>query len=71
MRKHKLRELDEASDNKLLLLDEYEEILLKAITELEDELMEIEMLLQDAIHQAFSDFKEKVSAINSEMIKQA
>jgi len=59
-----LRELDESSENKIMLLDEYEQILIRAIVELEDDLMEIEMLLQDAIQTAFGEFKDKVGVIN-------
>ena len=59
-----MRELDESSENKIMLLDEYEQILIRAIVELEDDLMEIEMLLQDAIQTAFGEFKDKVGVIN-------
>lgn len=44
MKKHKLRHL-ENSQEKHMLLDDYEQELLQAVNQLEDELMEIEMLL--------------------------
>jgi hypothetical protein len=59
MKKHKLRHL-ENSQEKHMLLDDYEQELLQGVNELEDELMEIEMLLQDAMHNAMGQFMTKI-----------
>lgn len=48
LKKHKLRYLDQ-QDDKAALLDEIECELVEAVEKLEDDLMEIEMLLQDAL----------------------
>lgn len=65
-KKHKLRDLDEQED-KALIIEEYETELMNSVEELEDDLMEIEMLLQEALHTSVGAFKEKVTAINGEM----
>ena len=51
----------------MFALDEYQEELLVANTKLEDELLEIEMLLQEALYSAFGNYKEKVTAVNAVM----
>jgi hypothetical protein len=48
LKKHKIHDLDQLPD-KALQIDEYETALMDAVAVLEDELMEIEMLLQDAL----------------------
>ena len=65
-KKHKLREI-EAEDDKQLILEEYEQQLIDAVEKLEDDLMEIEMLLQDALQSAVAQFKEMVSTIIGDM----
>ena len=47
-----------------MILDEYETELINAVTGIENDLMEIEMLLQDALSTSFSLFKDKTHAIN-------
>jgi hypothetical protein len=49
LKKHKLRDLEE-QDDKALIIEDYETELHNAIEGLEDNLMEIEMLLQSALH---------------------
>jgi len=50
-----------------MLIDEFEGELLKAVDSLYDMLMNIEMLLQDALFGANDNFKDKVRAINAVM----
>ena len=45
-------------------MEDYENELYPAVSNLEGDLMEIEMMLQDALISATEIFKEKVSAIN-------
>jgi len=42
-------------------------LLLDSCSELEDNLMEIEMLLQDALGESTGKFRDKVMALNSDM----
>jgi len=63
LKKHKINELDTLPD-KGLQIDDYESALLEAVSVLEDDLMEIEMLLQDALGEATSNFKEKIKEFN-------
>jgi hypothetical protein len=67
-KKHLLRELDSQEDM-AYQLDEYEKRLGEAIVVLEVELMDIEMLLQDALEVATTKFKEKVKEINNKIIE--
>lgn len=48
-----------------MILDDFETDLINAVNKVENDLMEIEMLLQDALYTAFSLFKDKTHAINS------
>ena len=48
-------------------IDDYEQELMDAVAGLEDNLMEIEMLLQDALGEATGKFRDKVIALNSAM----
>lgn len=64
-KKHAYRVLDDAQD-KLLALDEVQADLIKAVNETEDKLMEIEMILQDALHTAFTAFKDMTQAITNQ-----
>ena len=48
----------------MMMCDEIEAKLIKAVNKLEDDLMDIEMLLQDALQTAFGNFKEKTQEIN-------
>ena len=65
-RKHQYRDLDLQPD-KSLQLDDFETELLKAVAVLEDDLMEIEMLLQEALSRSYSDFQDKTKALSSTM----
>ena len=67
MKKHKIKELEELPD-KALQIDEFETDLQDAIRVLEDELMEIEMLLQDALGDSTGKFKDNVKALNESII---
>lgn len=70
LKKHKLREFEENPDeNNDMAIEEEEGKLLDEVEKLEDELMQIEMLLQDALQAATSTFKDKVQVINQEMKK--
>jgi hypothetical protein len=62
-KKHKLKELD-AEEEKSHILDDYYDLLISEITNLEEKLMEIEMLLQDALQVANGQFKDKLKEIN-------
>ena len=46
------------------MLDDTEKSLIKSVDKLENDLMDIEMLLQDALQTAQSNFKEKTHDIN-------
>jgi len=48
LKKHKLNKLDLQPD-KALQIEDYETLLMDAVMECEDNLMEVEMLLQDAL----------------------
>jgi len=51
----------ESLEDKAGEIDDYEKKMLKAVEDLEEELMNIEMVLQDALQIATDKFKEKVS----------
>lgn len=57
----------EEADDKILQIDEAEPELIDAVNKLEDNLMEIEMLLQDALHTAVVDFKDKANDVTKIM----
>jgi len=63
-KKHAYRELEEAED-KMLRIDDVENELIEAVNVCEDDLMEVEMLLQDALFTAYGDYKDKITVINS------
>ena len=70
LKKHKLRDIeDNPEDNNDMVVEETEADLLLQVDVLEDNLMEIEMLLQDALHVSFVQFKDKVAVINADMKK--
>jgi allophanate hydrolase subunit 1 len=48
-------------------IEDYENTLMDKINALEDELMEIEMLLQEALNQATGQFTDEVKRLNSEL----
>ena len=62
LKKHKLRDLENQED-KQLDVDDIERELLDAVDTLEDELMNIEMLLQDALVQGFTQFHDMSTGI--------
>ena len=53
----------EALEDKAGEIDDYEKKMLRAVEDLEEELMNIEMVLQDALQIATDKFKDKVSFI--------
>ena len=53
----------ESLEDKAGEIDDYEKKMLKAVEDLEEELMNIEMVLQDALQIATDKFKEKVTQI--------
>jgi len=53
----------ESLEDKAGEIDDYEKKMLKAFEDLEEELMNIEMVLQDALQIATDKFKEKVTHI--------
>ena len=53
----------ESLEDKAGEIDDYEKKMLKAVEDLEEELMNIEMVLQDALQIATDKFKEKVTSI--------
>lgn len=64
-KKHKMRQLEGAEEEGEYDIVEEEENLLKNVDLLEDNLMEIEMLLQDALQKATGEtYFDKVKAIN-------
>ena len=65
-KKHKLRELEE-QEEKGMIIDDIEKELNDAVEKLEDDLMEIEMLLQDALQTAVTQFKEMINTIIADM----
>lgn len=66
-KKHMIKELEENTTERHMLIDEYEQDLMKAVDELEDNLMEIEMLLQDALKDATDKFFDTISKQNVEI----
>ena len=66
LKKHKLRDLDEQPD-KSLLLEEFEKELFDAVDILENEIMELEMHLQQALQNAMESFSSKASNVNNVM----
>lgn len=54
-KKHSLNELEELED-KSMQIDDYENSLMDKIADLEDDLMNIEMLLQEALNEATGNF---------------
>ena len=57
-KKNKFRSLEAEQDDKALLLEDYEKDLKDALLKLEDDLMEVEMMLQDALITSSEKFKE-------------
>ena len=53
----------ESLEDKAGEIDDYEKKMLKAVEDLEEELMNIEMVLQDALQIATDKFKDKVTYI--------
>jgi hypothetical protein len=66
LKKHKINELQSLED-KSMQIDDYETLLMDSVSELEDNLMEIEMLLQDALGDSTGKFRDRVTALNSVM----
>ena len=48
-------------------VDDYESTLMDKISELEDALMDIEMLLQEALNEATGKFQDEIKRLNSEL----
>ena len=67
MRKHKMNEMDNLGEQVQFQIDDYQNHFTEAVNTLEDNLMEIEMLLQDALGESTGKFRDKVMAINSQM----
>lgn len=65
-KKHTMRELEGKEDVEMLIED-YEPKLIQEVANLEDNLMDIEMMLQDALHASVQTFLEKIKALNGEM----
>ena len=63
LKKHKIEELKSLED-KSIQIDDYEALLIETVASLEDDLMNLEMLLQDALYESTSRFKELVTAKN-------
>lgn len=59
IRKHKFRDIED-EEGRELQYDDFEKELIGLVDELEDNLMEIEMKLQDALTNAVNIFKEKM-----------
>ena len=64
--KHMLNDLL-AQEDKSMQIDDYENTLMDKIAQLEDDLMEIEMLLQEALNEATGKFVDEVKRLNSEL----
>lgn len=64
--KHMMSDLMEQED-KSMQIDDYEATLLEKIAELEDNLMEIEMLLQEALNEATGKFTDEVKRLNTDL----
>ena len=54
-------------EDKSMQIDDYENTLMDKISILEDDLMEIEMLLQEALNEATGKFTDEVKRLNSEL----
>jgi hypothetical protein len=67
-KKHQLRDL-ESQEDMAYQLDDFEKRLGDAINVLEDDLMDIEMLLQDALSEATGIFKAKFDEYNKRIIE--
>ena len=61
-----LNELMEQED-KSMQIDDYESNLMEKIAKLEDDLMEIEMLLQEALSEATGKFVDEVKRLNGDL----
>lgn len=61
-----LNDLDN-QDDKQMQVDDYESTLMDKISELEDALMDIEMLLQEALNEATGKFQDEIKRLNSEL----
>jgi len=48
-------------------IDDYETLLMEAVAQLEDNLMDLEMHLQDALFESTNKFRDRVSSLNSAM----
>jgi hypothetical protein len=48
-------------------IDDYENILMEKIAALEDDLMEIEMLLQEALNEATGKFVDEIKRLNGDL----
>jgi hypothetical protein len=68
-KKHKLRAIEEAED-KNLASEDFEDSMMKAVDQLEDDLMEIEMRLQYALQDALEVYKDRIKKIQAEMKEQ-
>ena len=64
--KHMLNDLL-AQEDKSMQIDDYETTLMDKIATLEDDLMEIEMLLQEALNDATGKFVDEVKRLNAEL----
>ena len=63
LKKHKIKTL-ETSENKMLEIDDCQDDLKKAVIEVEDGLLEVEMLLQDALNESSNIFFDKIKTFN-------
>ena len=61
-----LNELGQQED-KSMQIDDYENNLMEKIANLEDDLMELEFLLQEALSEATGKFTDEVKRLNSEL----
>lgn len=66
-KKHKLRDIEEEKEDIEHQLDDFEKELLELVDTLEDNLMEIEIKLQDALFNSVASFKEKIALHNNDM----
>jgi len=65
-KKHMYRELN-ASTDRVMQIDGVEEEMMACVDKVEYDLMDIEMLLQDALHTALGEFKDKTHSINAQL----
>ena len=65
-KKYAYRTLDSSTDRSMQI-DEIEEDMINAVNKVEDDLMDIEMLLQDALHTAMNSFKDQTHGINAQL----